>query len=161
MGSEEAAEHFVDRLGRSKLLDVEQVTDMDGSRLVNCLLEVTEGRQRGLRYRCWFDRDKRYLPVKVERLDSDGSAYSAMRISYQKVAPDPVWFLSESRTVFMTSGQAVGLRVTSVKIHQDIPDSAFRVEFPAGTEVHNEPLAAPSGTGTPRWEPLRGHTEAP
>lgn len=136
IGSEEVKERFADQLGRCKLLEVEQVTDHDGSRLVKCLLETTEGRKRGLRWRCWFDCDRRYLPVKVERLGLDGSAYSATRISYRKVAPDPVWFLSESRTVFMLSGQAVGLRVTAVKIHQDIPDAAFQLQLPAGTEIH-------------------------
>lgn len=145
-GEQRSAEHFVDQIARSKLIESANVVGQDGHRLVRCLLETPEGRQHGLRYRCWFDPDKRLLPVTVEYIGPDGSAYQTFRISYQKVGDASFWFLLEARCTFALSGQSVGFRVTSLKTGLNLPDAVFKILLPAGADVHDNRSATPESS---------------
>ncbi|MHC4399270.1 MAG: peroxiredoxin family protein [Planctomycetota bacterium] len=131
-------ERFLEQLANSKVIDATELKSPARLPPVDVLLESTSGRREGMRHRCKFERSKNCLPTVVEYLNAEGNVNVRVEIAYQEVIPKSAWFLREATTTYPVSQQTTTTRVRGpVRHRQDLPEDAFKVEFPGGTHIRD------------------------
>ena len=139
-------ERFVDQLREGKVIETHPVTDSDGRRVIEVLLESSKGRCKGMRCRYRFDPAMNYLPTKVESLADDGSVTVVINIIYQEMIPQSAWFLRRADWAFVSTQTMTSRTKGNVHIHQKINDGVFTMDsaVETSTKTPKEDVAAQS-----------------
>ena len=134
VGSTSLKERFVDQLARSRVVS-EPVPEYTIEE-TELLLEIRQGKAKGMRYRCVFDHQKEMLPVNVEYQMSDGTKNIVINIAYQGIQEHSAWFPAMCVVTFPKSGgQTRTTRIKHIQFLEQTTGDAFDLQVPSGTLV--------------------------